>query len=385
MKKHYLILLCVVLLAGLAASAWWLCRDEVPAEPDLTLTPYGDTTPLWPTRDSVSLLWGCVNEQGDWVIPAHYDYVNAFSCGFAPCYYQGLPAYLATDGTLHRPSGVTLDETTEFGPFMYGYALVSWAIRDGEGDEDDRTRFALIDTTMHRVLPADYYCMSLMGDNGLIGVQAEEGGPWGYINVQGDWVIQPQFEVAESFYMGYAMVLKDGLCGIIDEQGQFVLDPDFEYVWRVAVDRWAVMTEDGEAIIDVRGNIIVPFGLYDNIFGADDASGLICCHRLEDDLCGWLTRDGEEHGTFGFTLVGPYTGGYALGIDILSRDTFCYHVVDQRGVITYCDTVFGYYDDETHLHNHVLDLRHHLTGYDYAGTLLTLQGDTIHHWVCHQD
>lgn len=380
MKKSKLI----ALIVALGAAAWWLCSSDTTEQPDMHLTPEGDTTPLWTTRDSVSQLWGCVDERGEWVIPARYDYILNFSCGLAPCYYEGLPAYLATDGTLHHPVDIQADDTYDFGPFYYGYAVITREEQDEEGDLVEHA--VLIDTTMHRVLPGEYFGMSAMGDNGLIGVQAESGGLWGYVNRQGETVIRPQYEDAEPFFGGYAPACYEGLFGLIDERGQWMVEPIYEYIWPVAAGRWAAMgaQEEGECLIDARGHVIVPFGRYDDFFGSCDGSGLICAHSREADAYGWLTTEGKEHGVFDFSLVDAYHGGYALGIDILTRDTFSYSIVDTRGVITYTDTVQGYYDDDSRLHHHMLDLRHHLSGYDYAGTLLTLEGDTVHHWVCRQ-
>jgi len=42
---------------------------------------------------------------------------------------------------------------------------------------------------------------------------------WGYINTEGKWVINPQFEHVNDFSEGLAAVEKDGEWGFIDKQG----------------------------------------------------------------------------------------------------------------------------------------------------------------------
>ena len=52
-----------------------------------------------------------------------------------------------------------------------------------------------------------------MGDKGL----------WGYINRQGEFVVDAQYELATPFYHGYAAVTcGDELWGIIDETGNYI-------------------------------------------------------------------------------------------------------------------------------------------------------------------
>lgn len=48
-------------------------------------------------------------------------------------------------------------------------------------------------------------------------------GKWGYANTQGQWIIQPQFEEADSFYNGKAKVCKDQKYGVIRTDGKYAL------------------------------------------------------------------------------------------------------------------------------------------------------------------
>lgn len=53
-------------------------------------------------------------------------------------------------------------------------------------------------------------------------------GEWGYIDESGKFAIQPQFEFAEYFSEGLALVRVGGKWGYINESGAFVINPQFE-------------------------------------------------------------------------------------------------------------------------------------------------------------
>ncbi|NLZ99754.1 MAG: WG repeat-containing protein, partial [Clostridiaceae bacterium] len=65
-------------------------------------------------------------------------------------------------------------------------------------------------------------------DNGLAAVKIRDSGSgkWGYIDETGAFVIEPQFDSAQSFLdNGLALVEVDGKWGYIDETGAFVIEP----------------------------------------------------------------------------------------------------------------------------------------------------------------
>lgn len=55
----------------------------------------------------------------------------------------------------------------------------------------------------------------------------ERNGKWGFMDYQGDMVIEPQYEDARSFCNGYAAVKQGGRWGFINEQGTMVIEPQF--------------------------------------------------------------------------------------------------------------------------------------------------------------
>ncbi len=63
---------------------------------------------------------------------------------------------------------------------------------------------------------------------GLVAVKV--GDLWGYVNNQGELVIEPQFERADEFTsIGYARVRVNGKYGFIDLNGKYICEPKYDY------------------------------------------------------------------------------------------------------------------------------------------------------------
>lgn len=82
---------------------------------------------------------------------------------------------------------------------------------------------------------------------------------WGYIDKTGEFVIQPQFDRADIFSSGVAAVRVDGKWGVIDKTGTFTIQPSLENPIRF-VDGLAVMkSEDTGKVgyIDITGKFVI--------------------------------------------------------------------------------------------------------------------------------
>ncbi len=80
------------------------------------------------------------------------------------------------------------------------------------------------------------------------------GDQWGYIDRDGQWVIEPRFESAQLFRGGYASVTSGGRGQLIDTQGRVVRDvgagwiapPDHGLTRVGSAMRWGFLTPDGD-------------------------------------------------------------------------------------------------------------------------------------------
>lgn len=75
--------------------------------------------------------------------------------------------------------------------------------------------------------------------NGLLINAANQNNQWGYLNHNGEWVIEPQFEQAKMFNSaGYARVQLDKQWGVIDCTGKFIISCQYPYSTPIDSQFW---------------------------------------------------------------------------------------------------------------------------------------------------
>ncbi len=87
---------------------------------------------------------------------------------------------------------------------------------------------------------------------------------WGYIDHNGSWVINPQFEDAECFFDGLARVESNGKVGYINKEGQLVINSIYQNGTRFSEGYAFVLTDDEKFLcIDTEGK--TKFTLSDDV------------------------------------------------------------------------------------------------------------------------
>lgn len=129
---------------------------------------------------------------------------------------------------------------------------------------------------------------------------ASKDGKWGYINKQGEVVIDFQYDGAMPFSEGRALVLKDDYMGFIDKKGNEVIPCEYDNIGQEGFQNGVarVYNQDGEwGLIDKNGNTVVEFGKYYRI-GTISEDGIIAVEgELNDDWTsetGYINTKGEE-------------------------------------------------------------------------------------------
>jgi len=123
-----------------------------------------------------------------------------------------------------------------------------------------KDKFGFIDITGKTVVDFQYDWAEQFF-NGLAMVVKE--GKYGYINTEGEVVIPLQFDGAEHFSEGLAAVEVNGRWGFIDTSGKFIIKPEYlPRIWGSPMifceGLAAVRTETGTGFINTRGEIVVP-------------------------------------------------------------------------------------------------------------------------------
>ncbi|PKM57234.1 MAG: hypothetical protein CVU98_07175 [Firmicutes bacterium HGW-Firmicutes-3] len=132
----------------------------------------------------------------------------------------------------------------------------------------------------------------------LTGVQDPVSQLWGYINTDGEYVIQPQFAEISSFQSeGIARVRDTSqLFGYIDITGNYIVEPQFLECGGF-YDSGLAMVRDTTyklGFIDLQGNLVVE-PRYDNVGDLDDELIVVGSFASEGGiLYGYMDRTGKE-------------------------------------------------------------------------------------------
>ena len=154
--------------------------------------------------------YGYLNNQGEWIIPAQYIEAFPFSDGLAAVLPETGGQYLLIDRQGH-----TIAELPE-------NCTVKGTYREGK-------------------IPV-----------------MDAHGRWGYADQNGQLVLPCQWEEAECFFEGRAVVKKDRKYGIIDPSGELITPCKWEWV-RLCPDGYAVVkAENNEGVLTQDGQLALP-------------------------------------------------------------------------------------------------------------------------------
>jgi len=104
------------------------------------------------------------------------------------------------------------------------------------------------------------------------------------------WVIEPKFDMASSFYEGFAKIKKQGKWGFIDRSGEFAIEPQFEGVKDFS-DGMAAIKQNGKwGYINFNGEVVIPPKYY-NVYNFTDDIARV--ERYKDDKDYYINRNGH--------------------------------------------------------------------------------------------
>jgi hypothetical protein len=168
-------------------------------------------------------LWGFINEQGKYSIPATYKQATVFSEDLAWVVTEnGTPKAINTKGEVK----ITLQNAESVHIFKESLA----AFEVFQKDYVHETKYGFLDKT-GKVAISPQFVSAGDFSGGKCAVQ-NDAYRWGYIDRQGKTAIPFEFEHAGKFVDGQAIVFVDGKYGAIDETGKYVITPQFDGLYQ---------------------------------------------------------------------------------------------------------------------------------------------------------
>lgn len=355
----------ILFICGVFAAVLVGCKNEI-----INTDPTHDTTKLWPAYDNTTDKWGYINEKGKMVIPAQYDEVNGFSCGYALVSKDEQYHYINTDGALQYT-------TNEFNyhDFYYDYVVVA---QDGKS--------GLMNNQFEYVIEPVYLGMSNVSSCGLIavydGTTTESGFLetfGGYINTKGEIVVPIEYKHITPFQDGYAIISNDIIfdCGAINASGEYIIPRgDYRLVY-LGGDMFAFRKRDvsGWGLFSSKNDIL-----------SNPADGVCYEPAVDNELIG-VSNAQWKYGymDFGrnmkidyqFDYVMPFYEGYAF-VEVEDGDEYVVKVIDTQGKVVYPLPRFS--EPETGFHNG-LALIVIETEENFRYRYITPKGETIYEWI----
>lgn len=161
-----------------------------------------------------------------------YSYAGCFTNGIAPVEKDGKWAVINT--SFKNVTGFEFDEILmdEYG-FCSAYG-VFFAKKDG--------RYYLYDTS-GKLLSDGFEDAKMFASNQAAAVKIN--GKWGFVSKSGEIVIEPEYDDARSFCIGYAPVLKNGKWGCINANKDVIIEPVFDSMEAFAKNGYSLVESDG--------------------------------------------------------------------------------------------------------------------------------------------
>lgn len=161
-----------------------------------------------------------------------------------------------------------IDETgKEVIPLIYDEA---WGFSSGRAVIKLNDKEGLIDTKGNLVVNNIYdYCSSVCEDMIIVGINGKKNAldrKYGYVDKNGNVIVEPTYSKAFDFSEGLAAVKINEKYGFIDKTGKLVIEAKYDYVYDSFQEGLAAVRLDGYyGYINKSGETVIPF-IYDSAY-----------------------------------------------------------------------------------------------------------------------
>jgi hypothetical protein len=195
--------------------------------------------------------WGFINKTGEYVIEPQFSNVSQFSEGLA----------IASS---RSKSGI-IDKTGKF--------ILEPMYKEIESFSQGRAVFQIKTTKYEYADPNDTFDMREPDSNGMVGKSVNK---YGYLDSEGNVVVEPMYDYANPFSEGIAGVDLDGKVMLIDRDGNIILKKDFPRMKKFSEGLAVFYHKDGKCgYIDRTGQIVIE-NQYDYAYEFKNGYAQIC-------------------------------------------------------------------------------------------------------------
>lgn len=222
---------------------------------------------------------GILKKDGTWVVEPTNNLARQDEFDNTLCLYlNGLYGFFNENGWIVEPKYI------HAGYFSEGLVSVKegdyWGFADKSGNIRIKPEFESVTFTA----PEFHEGLALVGKNRKAG----------FINHDGEWVIQPQFDIAENFKEGRAAVMVEGKCGFIDKTGKVVAETRYEAVGYFSDGLAAVMLDGKWGYIDTTGRMVIePQFFSAKPFDAETGRAKVRVGDQDNNQSGYIDKTGK--------------------------------------------------------------------------------------------
>lgn len=291
-----------------------------------------------------NLKYGYVNKDGKEVIPCQFENAYQFSNGLAVVKIGGKYGFINSKGKFEvnpiydyaesfKNNKVSVVGKRIDDEMMYaivsksGDLLTDFMLNQVYTNEDyvitfDGTYYGFCKLDLVPLFKTDYqiagFPINLSSfddiDEKLIPFRNNETYKYGFLNMDGQVVIEAKYDIVDNFYDGLALVKFDGKYGFIDAKGKLVIANTYDHVNSFSEGYAVVSNDDKFGLIDKAGKVVVEIK-YARL--SDVNNGLICFSTTDSDLIGYMDVNGkvvipQEYAQIGELGLNATDDGYVV-------------------------------------------------------------------------
>ena len=167
--------------------------------------------------------------------------------------------------------------------------------------------------------------------NTQIVTPAMYNGKWGFIDLKGDWFIEPQFESVSNFYNYYAGIAVGEKEGLIDQYGKVVIEPTYDFVGLVDEDMVDLMQGEMTGYMNVKTGHLIPPQFED---GNEFAEGLAAVMN-DQDMWGFIDKTGQLVIPFKYDDVDWYFENDSIKVTLGDKEFYINKKDEHLGDVQY--------------------------------------------------